>query len=350
MIYLILAAQAITLVLVAWLIVLRQKSKATESSADQHSAPETPVAKTEEKPTLVNADEPGNSTDAAHEAVSDTPDLWLEAAELEESEGAKLDTIEDALKRFPSSRELFSTLVEMLIPLIRESENLYARRKALSTLHDYTEVFQSNCSLDDYSYGQEISAEVRELAEVLAQDIAEQTRTEVSTQLDELEEKVQHIVKQNGSSNEDEVDEVARLDESINKEVIRRDEALKKRYESVSNHMISFFQNQDDDTPEVDLRKYSKQALEAAAKAWRLFHDNENKWKMLDGDKLDYNDKKHLRELVKHLGGWQPQFMTSETHMYVQSVYSEIFQSLKPDGRALMTTMMIEAKEVQPHE
>ena len=215
MIYLILAAQAITLILVAWLIVLRQKPEEIESSSDQLSSPEPPAGQTEETSASLNANGLDDSAESEHQGPHDTPALWLNAAEREESEGAKLDILEDALKRYPSSRELFSSLVEMLIPLCRDSENMYVRRKALSTLQEYTDLFQSHCSLVDYSYGQEVGAGLRELAEVLDQEMVRQMRADVTYKLDSLEEQVHKLVTQNGSSTEGEIDKLAILDESI---------------------------------------------------------------------------------------------------------------------------------------
>lgn len=262
---------------------------------------------------------------------------WVQAAG-DLSDGEALDLLEAGAARHPGSLALINRLLEVYAPLAKEEDEVATRRFAVLRLNEHLDRFRLACRREHLPLVKAMRLTVDRLAEEVVGEVQAQYQGQLDEQLHALEEGVDHVVR----DPEADVALLEELDRAVDQEGLRQYPELKARYDDASRRLVHALRDRDTSVGGDD-SDYNCRAMEAAKRAWERFHANEKSGVMGAFKDKDFNDPEELRQMVEDLGGWDSRRLLPATNTYVTSIYSEVFQKLKPEGRARLTELMIKA-------
>lgn len=263
-------------------------------------------------------------------------DAWLE--DRPDDPDDALEYLEAVFTRFPSSPRVFDELVKGYLGIIDSNPTeLLVKRDALVRLQTHVGRFSDACSRFDLAHARRIHAQLNERMDALLMDVESRQREGLEAVLMRMEKDIATL---RDSGEDDEVlERLAALDEAIDKRVLSKYPDLNDRHRTASRDVVEAMQKIG---PSKESCEYDQKTVEAARNAWVFFQDHAEKGLLNDGTN-DFNNTDNLDKLVAVLGGWEVQRLLPSTNMYLSSVYSEIFQKLKPDGRLYLTSEMLKA-------
>lgn len=266
---------------------------------------------------------------------------WIKLSEEEIKKGNQvnaIEIIEIALNHYPFSKNLIEKFSSLLVPLAEDDDGII-RRDAITRMNIKLSNFKNSCSIENYRFSQELQNNLNKLNTKLINESFNKQKQDIITKLDQLEKRTSSLLKK-GKLTDEEMNELAKLDDVIDKSVIKANNELQKRYDKISKNVIEYFKNTDKMSDKNENKKYNTRAINSVKKAYNKFNDN----------KKEYKKGNKLTELVDLLGGWDNRYLLQSTLTYTSSVYAEIFQKLKPEARLKMTELMVKVKMKENYE
>jgi hypothetical protein len=261
---------------------------------------------------------------------------WIEMARGKS--GADAAVLYDAaFDRYPASKELLDRIFAHYGRLAAESEDLQVRHAAIARLGNAAERFSARCARLDFETARLRLREVDSLSAQLIEVAERRQRESVAGKVGALEQAVSVLSAGSASADAD-LEQVAKLDGSINRDALRAYPDLATRYEGTSRRLVQLLQKGD---PTKENRvDYNLRAVKAAREAWTLIQEHRAEGWLTD-DSKDFNKAWHMTQLVQRLGGWDSNRLMPPSNTYIASVYAEVLQKLAPGMRADFTELMI---------
>ncbi len=256
--------------------------------------------------------------------------VWLTKANEEPSLPRRVEIIESALTRFPGHRPLMELYEKVIMQM--HSSNLNAiQKQVIERFNRTARTYRSYCEIEDYPYADEMVDKAIQLGNQFINDFDERRKNQLIKSITALEEKFKTL-ENNQVISKDELNELEKLDQQIDKSLLSREAALQQKYSSISKKVVKLLTN---DVSEMSLNDYNLRALEAIKKAHLHFMKNE---KILKSGS-------HLGDLVVLLGGWDMNAFHLSTQVYYQSIYSDIFTKLEPKAKTTFTELMLKSNK-----
>ena len=339
MIYLIISMQAVLILMVLLCFINIKKSYGYLNFKNHF----TKIDKIESKINSINENFELiiNKIDTEKDDENKQVEKWLLFADTEiknENIVNAIEVIEIALNHYPFSKTLIEKFNSLLVPLAKKGDGII-RRDAITRMNIKLNKFKNNCSIDNYSFSQELQNNLNKLNTKLIDDSFNKQNDEINTKLKKLEARTLSLLKKNKLT-EDEMNELASMDNNIDKDIIKTNNELQKRYDELSKKIIKYFRNIDKTSEINEHKNYNIRAIKSVKDADTKFSEN----------KSEYKKGNKLTELADLLGGWDNRYLLHSTLTYSSSVYAEIFQKLKPEARLIMTELMIKVKMKKNYE
>jgi len=266
---------------------------------------------------------------------------WIKLAENEIKNDNKvnaIEIIETALNHYPYSKNLIEKFSSLLVPLAENGDGII-RRDAITRMNVKLSNYKNSCSIENYKFSQESQNNLNKLNTKLINESFNKQKQDIITKLNQLEKRASSLLKKEKLT-EEEMNELANLDDNIDKDVIKANNELQKKYDKLSKKVIEYFKNTDKMSEKSENKNYNIKAINSVKKAYKKFNDN----------KSEYKKGNKLTELVDLLGGWDNRYLLQSTLTYTSSVYAEIFQKLKPEARLKMTELMVKVNMKKNYE
>jgi chromosome segregation ATPase len=196
-----------------------------------------------------------------------------------------------------------------------------------------------------------LEEEAAELASKLEEGLRDRRQTQTESALKELERAVEELSNP-GSERKEWLDEIERIDDEIDPQILSQREDLQKRYDRASAEIARCLRERTEGERD---RQYNREAMEAADEAWEMYKEKRDdwsdkaketaeKWNPFSSSALELGSakEKKMKLIANVIGGWESHRLLPSVNRYLSSVRSEIFEDLDREGRRIFTEKMIE--------
>lgn len=277
---------------------------------------------------------------------------WLEMAESADHEDEAFRLLEAAHRRFPSNADVAEKLTDQYREEAETSNKLDVRREATLGFQRVVGRFRDTCPPESLDLALRLEEEATRLASELEEDLRNQRRVQTENVLEELEQAVENLGG-SGADSEEKLDEIEKIDDEIDPEILSQHEDLKERYDQVTEEISRRFTNH---SQGVRDRRYNKKAVEAADEAWEMYKSKRSdwtekvketarRWSPSDSKtpKIESSREHNIELFANVIGGWESHRLLPAVNKYLSSVRSDIFEDLDREGRRIFTEKIIEA-------
>ncbi|MBB5175036.1 hypothetical protein [Texcoconibacillus texcoconensis] len=256
---------------------------------------------------------------------------WLTHVQQEDNRAKKVDILESAINKHPSSRKLVEGYIAAIQPLT-QATNDRIRKSAIERMQRTLRVFLDHCQAEDFTYAfDQLDASLK-LGNNYMNEVEGKRADHLNATLKKLESYMNKLDK-NGSLSEADIEEIEKLDSALDRSFLAQDEAQKKRYEVISKKLMDYFTNQA--PSEQEKRSYNFKALQAIKQAHESFLSHEKEAKK----------GTNIQKYSRLLGGWDMDRFYPATQVYYQSVYSDIFSKLEAQVKPEFTKMIMNSDQ-----
>lgn len=246
---------------------------------------------------------------------------WLNLIQSQTNQRTKIQFIESAMNKFPSNRQFFEEYLQLLKVTLGNATPI-AKQRIIEKMNHSSRIFFDNCTVDDANFAQQTKDYVIRLGHDFMKEFDRAQEKELSLLINKLEELV-------GSSKTNLV-VIENLDTEINKAILKNYPSLYQKYQQITTKLTTSLMEK---PSEEKIKSYNLRAVESFRKAQNYFINNESSIKK----------GQNLEEIIKYLGGWDLQYLSSPTQIYYQNVYSDIFSKLDANIKPQMTERILKA-------
>lgn len=275
---------------------------------------------------------------------------WINKAEDKASSNGddmKNYVLETALARYPGNKDLFNYYTSNLMGLIEyylsDQNNRELCKNAITRLNQKAESFLRHCAIEDWDYGIEIKNKVQELGDNYLESLKEEKVKATEYNLDHLDNILEDLAENSDQAfindfieaNKEQLTRFLEIDNIIDKNFIKQNNALKRKYEDIHKKLNKFLQDvekRQNESNNIERIDYNQKVITAAEKIY-----NE-----LAQCKFKINDENEIKKIADYLGGWDQSLLNFYTASYLSFVYSKIFSEIKTQDKLTLTNYMIE--------
>lgn len=246
---------------------------------------------------------------------------WKQLIENQRNQRTKLQYLESALNKFPDHRYFFEEYMELLKDTLTNATDR-AKPTIIEKMNHTSRIFFDHCRAEDAYFAQQEKDETIRLGHVFMEEFNLKQERNLKTQVDKLNQFV--------LNSKENMYEIEKLDESINKGALKKYPKLLQRYQIITKKLAAEIMEK---PSEEKIQTYNLKAVEAFKRAHEYFKNNESSVKT----------GATLPKVIKELGGWKLQYLTQPTQIYYQNIYSEIFSKLDANIKPEMTERILKA-------
>ncbi len=245
--------------------------------------------------------------------------------------------------RAPADKDIFSAYFDLLCSLAENLPLLSERKNFAGQAEIALAFFSENASLDEDTvssigaYEQRLNDISRTIG-VAEQEQEAQRVDRIQAHNSECIKKIYHLKDSlSGAVSQEEFErllsELSAIDRNIDKDVLTDEQTT--HYDSLTKACTTAISEKMREFERKSNVNYNKQAVDAYAKAFRQFQENESK----------YKNQTQLFALVSEtLFAFDASRLFNETLIYYNHVYSYIFGKLDDDGKLAITRFSIECE------
>lgn len=244
----------------------------------------------------------------------------------------------------PNNKEIFSEYFELLCLLGEKLPNIDERKEFINQAEITLAFYIENVDLTEEiikeieSFNKKLE-EMKEIIEKLEEEEYMKYKTNIQTVnnnfLKELFDIKDMLIKsQEEKEFQEKLLEISEMDQNINKDFLTVEQSkyydiLNKAFTEEINKKMKEFEDKKNSS-------YNKKAVDSFEKAFKLFKENEEK----------YKNETQLRSLViGTLFAYDVSKLTNETLIYYNYIYSYIFNKLSDEGKLALTKFSIKSEK-----
>lgn len=245
--------------------------------------------------------------------------------------------------RNPTNKDVFSAYFDLLCSLAEKLPSLSERKNFAGQAAVALAFFSENANLDESTvngineYENRLSNISHTIGEVEQKQAAQRMEQITKSNNDRIEKIYQIKNSLSSAASQEEFDkllsELGVVDRDINKDALTDEQAT--HYDSLTKECTATISEKMREFEYKSNVEYNKQAIDAYAKAFRQFQENESKYK---------NQTQLFALVSKTMFAFDASRLFNETLIYYNHVYSYIFSKLDDEGKLALTRFSIECE------
>jgi hypothetical protein len=224
---------------------------------------------------------------------------------------------------------------------LARSQDIPEQRSIILDMGNAVTIFTNACSLLDLDQINDMADRLRQYSKDLAPKLKDAEEKNIKSMISALRDLLSRSTKL--VENNDLFKQIQTIDSKIRQDRLMQYPKLFKEYQDLMNQtqskLIESTQSANHGNNYAKINQYNSNAIKAHEVAYSLFSGNTGFW-----EANDYKGGQKLDDLVKHLGGWDNQYLLSSTMAYMAHVYSYIFSKMTDNAKLGLTQQMAAAK------
>ena len=264
---------------------------------------------------------------------------WMDYIDALPAPEERIEALESAMNKYPYAKELVLKYEQEIKPLLH-SEQPLVKKRGLERWNKVTRVFLDHCDVEDYELAINMYSDVIEQGRQFMESSYQKRVEMAKQQLRLMNEKLKEIeqwdewstVQEEGRKEHKEkrdhlIAELEELERQLDQQLIGKVRDLKAAYHAISKRIMDVLTDHSD---EDQVKRYNLEAIESLQTLHTAFSRNKKAYRF---GRVD--------EIASVLGAWNLSDLTTQTNVYYQYVYREIFENLDSDQKPILTEAVL---------